>query len=133
MEDARNLKFKSEILPRDFVECIIKFRRTRLCGLKCRYALKFHYVLTSRHTLKFCRALKFRHVLKYCRAVLNFLQRLDGILCREILRSGFYLSNFIGLACHRACIDQASIEFCLAKFEREILKFRVTVISGILR
>ena len=36
---------------------------------------------------------------------------LNGILRREILRSGFYLSNFIGLARRRACIDQASIEF----------------------
>ena len=30
---------------------------------------------------------------------------LDGILRREILRSGFYLSNFIGLACRRAHTD----------------------------
>ena len=36
---------------------------------------------------------------------------LNEILRREILRSGFYLSNFIGLARRRACIDQASIEF----------------------
>ena len=72
MEDARNLKFKSEILPRDFTERIIKFRRARLGVLNCRYALKFHYVLASRHTLKFCRALKFRRVLKYCRTALKF-------------------------------------------------------------
>ena len=68
----RNLKFKKEILLRDFAERIIKFRRTRLCGLNCRYALKFHYVLTSRHTLKFCRVLKFHRVLKYCRAAVKF-------------------------------------------------------------
>jgi hypothetical protein len=41
MEGVRNLKFKSEISPRDFTERIIKFRRTGLCALKCRYALKF--------------------------------------------------------------------------------------------
>lgn len=72
MEDARNLKFKSEILPRDFAEWIIKFHRTRLCVLNCRYALKFHYILASRYALKFCRTLKFHYVLKYCRAVLKF-------------------------------------------------------------
>ena len=72
MDGVRNLKFKSKISPRDFSERIIKFRRTGLCTLKCRYALKFHYVLTSRHALKFCCALKFRRVLKYCRAVLKF-------------------------------------------------------------
>ena len=33
MEDARNLKFKSEISLRDFTERIIKFRRARLCVL----------------------------------------------------------------------------------------------------
>ena len=62
--------------------------------MNCRYALKFHYVLASRHTLKFCRALKFRRVLKYCRAALNFLQRLDGILCREILHGGILSFKF---------------------------------------
>ena len=34
MEDARNLKFKSEILPRDFAERIVKFCCTGLCILK---------------------------------------------------------------------------------------------------
>ena len=57
---------------------------------------------------------------------------LNEILRREILRGEFYLSNFISLARRRACIDQASMEFCLAKFEREILKFHVAVIGGIL-
>ena len=105
MEDVRNLKFKSEILPRDFVEWIIKFYRTRLCALKCRYALKFHYVLTSRHALKFCCALKFRHVLKHCRAALNFLQRLDGILCREILHDGILSFKFYRFVHRRAHTD----------------------------
>ena len=84
------LKFKSEILPRDFAERIIKFRRTGLCALKCRYALKFHHVLTSRHALKFCCALEFHHVLKHCRAAVKFCVAVRRNSARWILSFKFY-------------------------------------------
>ena len=125
MEDARNLKFKSEILPRDFAEWIIKFRRTRLCSVNCRYALKFHYVLVSRYALKFCRSLKFNYVLKHCRAALKFYA--VKFLCGGILSFKFYKLST------PPCVHRSSIYRILSvKFEREILKFRVAVISGIL-
>ena len=99
MEDERNLKFKSEISPRDFAEWIIKFRRARLCGLNFRYALKILLCLGKSSYSKILSRFEIPLYFKILSRRPEILRGgLNEILRREILHGGILSFKFYRLS-----------------------------------